>query len=98
MCPAGRLRSRAATELGEHVAHVHVDRARAEEELVGDLAVRASDRDQAQDLELSACQAALLQVAGGPAAEALVDPLACRLEIGGGAVREGRAPSFLKVW
>jgi hypothetical protein len=68
---------------------VHVDRARAEKELVGNLAVRASHGDQAQDLELSSCQAALLQAAGGPAAEALVDPLAGGREIRGGAVGEG---------
>jgi hypothetical protein len=42
---------------------VHVDGARAEEELVGDLAVRAADCDQPQDLELAPRQPALFQVA-----------------------------------
>jgi len=62
MRSTGGFRSRPATELGEHVADVHVDSPRAEEELVGDLAVCAAHCDQAQDLELSPCQAALRQV------------------------------------
>jgi len=52
----------AAAELGEHVADVHVDRARAEEQLVRDLAVRATDCDESDDLELSASQATVLEV------------------------------------
>ena len=55
---------------------MHVDGAGTEEELVGDLAVRASHGDQAEDLELSPRQAALLHVTGCPAAEALIDSLA----------------------
>ncbi len=55
---------------------------------MGNLAVRASHGDQAQDLELSSCQAALLQATGSAAAEALVDLLAGCREIRGGAVGE----------
>jgi hypothetical protein len=81
-------------ELGEHVADVHVDRPRAEEELARDLAVRPTHCDQTQDLELSACQPAPLQVARRPAAETLVDAFAGRLEIGGGEVGEGARAEF----
>lgn len=94
---AGGLGSRAATELGEHVADVHVDGPRAEEELARDLAVRSTHRDEAQDLELSSCQAAALQVAGRPAAETLIDAFAGVRHGRRSAVREW-ALNFLNVW
>ena len=50
---SGRFGARATAELGQDVAHVHVDGARAEEQLPGDLAVGTPDRDKAQDLELT---------------------------------------------
>ena len=55
----GGLHARLAVELAQDVADVHVDRARAEEELLGDVAVRAPDGDQPHDLELAAGQPAL---------------------------------------
>jgi len=67
---------------------VHVDGAPAEEQLVGDLAVRPSDHDQAEDFELASRQAAVFELASGPSAEALVDLLAGSLEIRGGSVCE----------
>ena len=47
------LDARAAVELAEQVADVHVDGALADEELLGDLAVGAADGYVAQDLELA---------------------------------------------
>ena len=41
-------------ELAQDVAHVHVHRARAEEQVVRDLAVRAADGDEPHDLALAA--------------------------------------------
>ena len=43
-----------AVELGEDVADVHVDRARAEEQLARDLAVRPAERDEPRHLHLAA--------------------------------------------
>src|SRR5688572_984387 len=67
---------------------MHVDGARAEEQLVGDLAVRPSDRDETKDFVLASCQAAVFQLASGLAAETLVDLLADGLEIRGRSVCE----------
>src|SRR5262245_834903 len=89
MCPTGGPRSRAAPGLGERVADVRRDGARTQEELVSDLAVRASDCNQAQDLEFSSRQATVLEAAGGRAAEALIDRLAGGCEIRSGPVGEG---------
>src|SRR4029453_2495448 len=50
---AGRLRAGATPELGQDIADVHVEGGRAEEQLPGDLAVGAPDRDKAQHLELT---------------------------------------------
>ena len=50
---ACRLGAGATAELGQDVADVHVDGARAEEQLPGDLAVGAPDRDKAQHLDLT---------------------------------------------
>ena len=88
---AGRLGAGATAELGQDVADVHVDRARAEEQLPGDLAVGAPDRDKAQHLELTPRQAGVLQLPRGPSAESTLDP-----RRGGRAPqrrRLGRAPS-----
>jgi hypothetical protein len=74
--PGGGLGSRPAAELREHVADVHVDRPRAEEQLVGDLAVRPPHGGQAQDLELAPRQPEPLEVGGDTATETLVDRLA----------------------
>src|SRR5262249_16768170 len=48
----GELRARTDPELPENVAQVRSDRARAEEELRGDLAVAESLRDEVRDLQL----------------------------------------------
>jgi RNA polymerase sigma-B factor len=58
----GRFRARAAAELGEDVANVHVDGTRAEEQRACDLAVRAADCDEPHDLELAPRQARALVV------------------------------------
>ena len=50
---ACRFGAGATAELGQDIADVHVDGARAEEQLSGDLAVGAPDRDKAQHLELT---------------------------------------------
>src|SRR3954454_9923560 len=71
-----RLNARTTVELAEQVAHVHVDRARADEELLGDLAVGAADRDVAQHLELAPGQLALIRRGRRPAAEPLRHRLA----------------------
>ena len=71
-----RLDPRAAVELAEQVADVHVDGALADEELLGDLAVGAADGDVAQDLELAAGQLDAVGRRGGAAAEPLGDRLA----------------------
>jgi hypothetical protein len=55
---------------------VHVDGARAEEQLVGDLAVGAPDRNQAQDLDLTSRQSGMLKLARGPSTESTLDLLA----------------------
>ena len=55
---------------------MHVDRARAEEELARDLPVRSPDRDQAHDLEFAPGQPATLEVAGGAPAEVPLGMLA----------------------
>jgi hypothetical protein len=68
-----RLGPRAAVELGQHVAHVHVDRPRAEKELSSDLPVRSPDCDEPEDFELAPRQAGPVQVAGSPAAEPAVN-------------------------
>ena len=52
--PTSRLGPGATAELGEDVAHVHVDGARAEDEALGDLAVCETVGDQAQHLNLTA--------------------------------------------
>ena len=54
---------------------MHVDRARAEEEVVRDLAVGAPDGDQAQHLELAAREARAIGVGLGADAEPLGDGL-----------------------
>jgi hypothetical protein len=59
---------------------VHVDRARAEIELLGDLAVGSTDGHETQHLELATCQTRSLKMAGGAASEPLLDPFAELLE------------------
>ena len=49
---------------------MHVDRARAEEELLRDLAVRVPDRHEAHHLELAAGQPGAVGVGGRAPAEA----------------------------
>ena len=58
---------------------MHVDRAVAEEQLLGDLAVRPPDGDEAQDLELAPGQPPPRRAGRGALAESLGDRLAqCR--------------------
>jgi len=49
----GRVRARAAAELGQDVAHVHVHGASAQEEIKGDLPVRPADGYEPHNLELA---------------------------------------------
>ena len=62
---------------------MHVDRPRAEEEVAGDLAVRAADGDEADDLALPPRQAAAVGVRLGPHAQPRDDGLAERGELVG---------------
>ena len=83
----------AAVELGEDVAHVHVDRARAEEELGGDLAVGAALGDQPHDLELAPRERA-------PSPSAAARPSRCSADSPSSSIAaaarpaSGRAPSL----
>ena len=56
-CAPGRLGARAAIEAIEDVAHVHVDRPRAEEQTSCDLLVGEPRRQQPGDLRLATGQA-----------------------------------------
>src|SRR4029450_8060670 len=78
------LRPRAAVELREDVANVHVDRPRAEKELARDLAVRPPDGHEPEDFELPPRQARAVKLPRGSAAESALDALAERLELLGG--------------
>src|SRR5439155_8910777 len=76
----------------EDVADVHVDRARTEEELAGDLAVRASFGNPPHDLELAPAQVRAAERRRGLPAEAALDRLAHRVQLGGDAARERPRP------
>jgi hypothetical protein len=91
---AGRLRARPAVELREHVPNVHLDGARTEKELLPDLAIRSSDCDQAEDLELAPRQSATFELACGAAPEAAVDRLAERFEVARGLEAERARPEL----
>ena len=78
------LDPRAAVELAEQVADVHVYGPLADEEVLGDLAVGPADGDVAQDLELAAGQLDAVGGRGGAAAEPLGDRLAQRRHLFGG--------------
>src|SRR5215207_11376864 len=67
--PVDRLHARAAVELAQDVAHMHVDGAWAEEQIAGDLAVRAPHRDEAYHLELPARQPGRLVARAGAASQ-----------------------------
>ena len=69
---------------------MHVDRARAQHELTGDLAVRAARGHQAHHLELAARQAGVLVVGGRTPAEPALDRLAEPRELVGGLGRQRR--------
>src|SRR5919202_4578914 len=71
-----RVGPRAAVELAQDVAHVGVDRAGADEQLLGDLAVGATDREQPHDAQLAPREALLPELLGLQAAEAPVGLLA----------------------
>jgi hypothetical protein len=74
--PPRRVGARAAVELAQEVADVHVDRARAHEQLAGDLPVRAAHGQQSHDVKLPAGQAFARELLGLPAAEPAVGLLA----------------------
>jgi hypothetical protein len=65
------------------VANVHLDGARAENELARNLPIGLPDRHEAQDLELAPRQPATLERARSVAAEPLLDVLSLGLYLGG---------------
>jgi hypothetical protein len=71
---------------------VHVDSAWAEEQLPGDLAVGAPDRDQPQHLDLTPRQAGVLKLARGASTESTLDPLAEASQLLGRGGRQGTGP------
>jgi hypothetical protein len=71
-----RLHARAAVQLAQDVAHVHVDGAPAEEEVLRDLAVGAPDGEQSHDFELSPRQSRAVGVRGRAHAESAAHRLA----------------------
>ena len=79
-CPSDHPRDRGPprdAQLGEHVGEVTFDRPLGEEQLSGDLAVRAPERDELGDLELPAAEPAETAAASAPAlagAHALPQP------------------------
>src|SRR5207253_7453209 len=91
-----RLAAGAAVELGQDVAHVHLDGPGAEEELARDLPVRAAHGDEAHDLELAPRQPAVLDLLGARARDAAVGLLAERVECGGRLVGERTSPKLAR--
>src|SRR4051794_38518021 len=75
---AGGVYAGAGVELAQQVPYVHVDRARAEEQLGRDLAVGAARTDEPDDLQLAAGEAGAVDLGGGAAPEAADDRLAER--------------------
>ena len=51
--PSGQVDARGHVELAEHVAQVRLDGLEAQEQLVGDLLIRAAVDDEPGDLELT---------------------------------------------
>src|SRR5262249_2544463 len=67
------VRARAAAELREDVAHVHVHGSRTEKQIRSDLAVRAPNGDEADDLELPPRESAVVVVSGSALRATAVD-------------------------
>src|SRR6187200_588452 len=80
---ARKLRARLDVELAERLAQVVLDRARADEELRGDLSICVSLRRKARDLQF--LRGELVDRVGGPSA----GPLTCRLQLDSRALGEG---------
>ena len=70
---AGGVCPRAAAQLGEDVAHVHVHGARAQEEIHRDFPIRPADGYESDDLELASGKPAVLELTGCVSAVALID-------------------------
>ena len=88
---AGQLDARAHADLGVDVAQVRLDRARAEDELLGDLAVRAPGRDQPGDLGLARGQRA-----GGRVACCARDAMAEAPELAHGLIAQAQRPEAVE--